>query len=87
MQAKADAKAEMKAESALEQPLAMTPVYRPPIPRMHSWSTDPYAADFAAHPTGSPWLLSSAYETHTMKRNIPNFIQTELPAPSSTQLA
>jgi hypothetical protein len=87
MQAKADMKAEMKAEGALEQPLVVTPVYRPPIPRMHSWSTDSYAADFAARPTGSPWLLSSAYETPTMKRNIPNFSQTESPAPSSTQLA
>jgi hypothetical protein len=87
MQAKADAKAEMKAQGAPEQLLAVTPIYRPPIPRMHSWSTDPYAADYAARPAGSPWLLSNAYETPTMKRNIPNFTQTESPAPSSTQLA
>lgn len=77
----------MKVEGPLEQPLAATPIYRPPIPRMHSWSTDPYVADFTALPADSPWILSSAYETPTMKRHIPNFTQVESPAPSSTQLA
>jgi hypothetical protein len=80
-------KAEMKSEVPKERPLAVTPIYHPPIPRMHSWSTDPFVTDVTAPPSCSPWVLNSVYETPTMKRHIPNFTQTESPAPSSIQLA
>jgi hypothetical protein len=85
MQTKANMKAEMKSEGPMEQLLAATPIYPPPLPRMHSWSTDPYIADFTAPRTDSPWTLNRAYETPTMRRNIPNFTQMESPAPSSTE--
>jgi hypothetical protein len=84
-QTKANVKTEMKAQDPIDQPLAATPIYRPPIPRMHSWSTDPYVADFTAPPANSPWTLNSAYETPTMRRNIPNFTRMESPAPSSAE--
>jgi hypothetical protein len=74
----------MKAEGPMEQPLAATPIYRPPVPRMHSWSTDPYVPDFTAPPAGSLRTLNSAYETPTM-RNIPNFTRMDSPAPSNTE--
>jgi len=87
MQTKSNVKAEVKTERPMELPLAATPVYRPSLPRMHSWSTGPCIADFTASPAGSPWreTLYSIYKTPTMRRNIPNFIQMESPAPISTE--
>ena len=87
MQIKPNVKAETKADGSMDQPLALAPIYHPPIPRMHSWSTDPYVTDFTAPPAGSLWTLNSAYETPTMRRNIPNFTRVDSPDQSSAEPA
>lgn len=78
-----ETKAKMKAENPQEPPLAATPAYRPPIPPLNSWSTDPYVTGFAEPPMSSRWAGNAIYETPTMKRSIPNFTRNPSPIPPS----
>lgn len=80
---KPEMKSEMKAEDIQEPALAATPLYLHPIPRLHSWSTDPLVAGFAEPPKGTPGTGNTVYETPTMKRNIPNFTRNESSVPPS----
>jgi hypothetical protein len=79
-----EAKPEIKDDDELEQQIAATPLYRPPIPRMYTWSTDPNLPAFTPLPPLSPWEQHIYYETPTMKRSLPNFSRQHPSALSST---
>lgn len=79
-----ETKHEIKADVELEQQIAATPLYRPPIPHMYTWSTDPNLPAFAPPPSLTPWEQHIYYETPTMKRSLPNFSRQNASALSST---
>ncbi|KFY28248.1 hypothetical protein V493_03038 [Pseudogymnoascus sp. VKM F-4281 (FW-2241)] len=66
-------------DSTISQ-LMTTPVYKPPVPRMHIWSTSPAFLDTPSGSVASNrWDRNDAYATPTMKRFVPNFTRDESP--------
>lgn len=66
-------------DSTINQ-LMTTPVYKPPVPRMHIWSTSPALLDTPSGSVASNrWDRNDAYATPTMKRFVPNFTRDESP--------
>jgi hypothetical protein len=68
-------------EPGKEIPVAATPLYRAPVPRMHLWPT---TTNTCVSTAVSDWEQSTEYATPTARRVIPNFACQETPAGDPT---